>query len=117
MLIRIQTHEFPGNKALIRGTVSRFHVGKALRGLWPQAIESRKLLAQSGGDNDEARMLIATGYMAHEEAGCCARGPSRVATARRVRRAEILSFVCEWLDPWRGRCRRRPVGLGEQFNH
>ena len=65
MLIRIQTHDSPAIRPDSTRTVPRFHVGKALRGLWPQAIEeSRKLLAQSGGDNDEARMLIATGYMA-----------------------------------------------------
>ena len=66
LLIRIQTHDFPGDQALIRQEQSRASMWeKALRGLWPEAIEaSRRLLAQSGGDNDEARMLIATGYMA-----------------------------------------------------
>ena len=37
----------------------------AIRGLWPKSIEeAKKVLAQSGGDDDEARMLIATGLHA-----------------------------------------------------
>ena len=37
----------------------------ALRGLWPSAIEeAKKVLAQSGGNDDEARMIIASGHIA-----------------------------------------------------
>ena len=37
---------------------------QAIRGLWPTAIEeARKVLAQAGGDDDVARMIIATGHM------------------------------------------------------
>ena len=37
----------------------------ALRGLWPKAItEARNVLAQQGGENDDARLLIAVGHIA-----------------------------------------------------
>ena len=35
----------------------------AMRGLWPNAIETAKaVLAQQGGEDDEARMIIAVGH-------------------------------------------------------
>ena len=45
LLLRVQEHDFPGDQALIRQEQSRASMWeKALRGLWPQAIEeSRKL--------------------------------------------------------------------------
>ncbi|RJU84990.1 MAG: tetratricopeptide repeat protein [Candidatus Poseidoniales archaeon] len=104
MLIRIQTHDFPGDQALIRQEQSRASMWeKALRGLWPEAIEeSRKLLAQSGGDNDEARMLIATGYMALRRLDAAREALHGLQQPEGYDEPEILSFICEWLDPWRG---------------
>ncbi|DAC20841.1 MAG TPA: tetratricopeptide repeat protein [Candidatus Poseidoniales archaeon] len=104
MLIRIQTHDFPGDQALIRQEQSRASMWeKALRGLWPEAIEqSRKLLAQSGGDNDEARMLIATGYMALRRLDAAREALHGLQQPEGYDEPEILSFICEWLDPWNG---------------
>jgi len=104
MLIRIQTHDFPGDQALIRQEQSRAAMWeKALRGLWPEAIEaSRKLLAQTGGDNDEARMLIATGYMALRRLDAAREALHGLQQAEGYDAPEILSFICEWLDPWNG---------------
>ena len=37
----------------------------ALRGLWPKAItEPRNVLAQQGGEDDDARLLIGVGHVA-----------------------------------------------------
>lgn len=104
LLIRIQTHDFPGDQALIRQEQSRAAMWeKALRGLWPEAIEaSRKLLAQTGGDNDEARMIIATGFMALRRLDAAREALHGLQQPEGYDEPEILSFVCEWLDPWRG---------------
>lgn len=104
MLIRIQTHDFPGDQALIRQEQSRASMWeKSLRGLWPEAIEEcRKLLAQSGGDNDEARMLIATGYMALRRLDAAREALHGLQQPEGYDEPEILSFICEWLDPWNG---------------
>jgi len=104
LLIRIQTHDFPGDQALIRQEQSRASMWeKALRGLWPEAIEaSRRLLAQSGGDNDEARMLIATGYMALRRLDAAREALHGLQQPEGYDEPEILSFICEWLDPWNG---------------
>ena len=77
-------------------------IEQALRGLWPSAIEeAKKLLAQSGGDNDEARMIIATGHIA------CRLDAARQALHNLQQpegydEPELLAFICEWLDPWHG---------------
>ena len=104
LLLRVQSHDFPGDQALIRQEQSRASMWeKALRGLWPDAIEeSRKLLAQSGGDNDEARMIIATGYMAMRRLDAAREALHGLQQPEGYDEPEILSFVCEWLDPWNG---------------
>lgn len=104
LLIRVQTHDFPGDQALIRQEQSRASMWeKALRGLWPQAIEeSRKLLAQSGGENDEARMIIATGYIALRRLDAAREALHGLQQRDGYDEPEILSFICEWLDPWHG---------------
>ena len=104
LLIRVQNHDFPGDQGLIRQEQSRASMWeKALRGLWPEAIEeSRKLLAQSGGDNDEARMIIATGYMALRRLDAAREALHGLQQPEGYDEPEILSFVCEWLDPWHG---------------
>ena len=104
LLIKVQTHDFPGDQALIRQEQSRASMWeKALRGLWPQAIEeSRKLLAQAGGDDDEARMIIATGYMALRRLDAAREALHGLQQPEGYDEPEILSFICEWLDPWHG---------------
>ena len=65
-LIRFQMQLIEGDVALVRHEKARAKMWEcAIRGLWPKAIEeSRKVLAQAGGDDDEARMITATGYLA-----------------------------------------------------
>ena len=65
-LIRFQKQSIEGDQSLVRHEKARAKMWScAIRGLWPKAIEeAKKVLAQSGGDDDEARMLIATGYIA-----------------------------------------------------
>ena len=53
----------------------------AIRGLWPSAIEeAKKVLAQSGGDNDEARMIIAAGHIACRRLDAAKRSSSQSPT-------------------------------------
>lgn len=105
MLIRIQDHEFTGDQALIRQEKSRASMWeKALRGMWPQAVEeARKLLAQTGGDNDEARMIVATGFVAMRRLDAAREALHGLQQPEGYDEPEILSFICEWLDPWHGR--------------
>jgi len=104
LLIRVQQHDFPGDPALVRQEQSRASMWeKALRGLWPEAIEqAKKLLAQTGGDNDEARMIVATGYMALRRLDAAREALHGLQQPEGYDEPEILSFMCEWLDPWHG---------------
>ena len=65
-LIAFQNEQIDGDRAVVRLEKARAKmIESALRGLWPRAIEeARKVLAQQRGDDDEARMIIATGHMA-----------------------------------------------------
>ena len=65
-LIRFQIRDFEGDPAVVRLEKSRAKMLEcAMRGLWPKASEeARKVLAQAGGDDDVARMIIATGHIA-----------------------------------------------------
>lgn len=104
MLIRIQEHEFAGDPSLIRQEKIRASMWeKALRGLWPQAIEEgRKVLAQAGGDDDPARMVIATGYLALRRLDAAKEALNGLEQDEGYDEPELLSFVAEWLDPWQG---------------
>ena len=64
-LIRFQRRSLDGDPSVIRYEKARARMWElAIRGLWPSAIEeARKVLAQAGGDDDIARMIIATGHM------------------------------------------------------
>ena len=55
-----------GDQSVVRFEKARASMWEqAIRGLWPSAIEeARKVLAQAGGDDDVARMIIATGHIA-----------------------------------------------------
>ena len=61
-----QSERIEGDKAVVRLEKGRARmIESALRGLWPRAIEeARKVLAQQGGNDDEARMIIAAGHIA-----------------------------------------------------
>ena len=75
----------------------------ALRGLWPKAIEeARKVLAQAGGDDDVARMIVAVGHMASRRLDAARESLHGLQQAEGYDEPELLAFVCEWLDPWQG---------------
>jgi len=103
-LIRFQKQSIEGDQSLVRHEKARAKMWEsAIRGLWPKPIEeAKKVLAQSGGDDDEARMLIATGYIATRRLDA-ARGALRgLQQPEGYDEPELLAFICEWLDPWNG---------------
>jgi len=103
-LIRFQKQSIEGDQSLVRHEKARAKMWEcAIRGLWPKSIEeAKKVLAQSGGDDDEARMLIATGYIATRRLDA-ARGALRgLQQPEGYDEPELLTFICEWLDPWHG---------------
>ena len=103
-LIRFQKQSIEGDQSLVRHEKARAKMWAcAIRGLWPKAIEeAKKVLAQSGGDDDEARMLIATGYIATRRLDA-ARGALRgLQQPEGYDEPELLAFICEWIDPWHG---------------
>ena len=103
-LIRFQKQSIEGDQSLVRHEKARAKMWEsAIRGLWPKSIEeAKKVLAQSGGDDDEARMLIATGHIATRRLDA-ARGALRgLQQPEGYDEPELLAFICEWLDPWNG---------------
>ncbi len=103
-LIQFQRRSLDGDPALIRHEKARARMWElAIRGLWPSAIEeARKVLAQSGGDDDVARMLIAVGHMASRRLDAAREALHGLEQPEGYDEPELLSFVCEWLDPWQG---------------
>ena len=120
MLRRLQSAEFTDDEALIRHEKARAKMWElALRGLWPQASEeAKKVLAQSGGDDDESRLLLAASYLASRRLDAAREALYGLEQPEGYDEPELISFLCEWLDPWHGRVGRgRPVGLGKQLHH
>ena len=103
-LIQFQRRSIEGDSALVRHEKARAHMWElALRGLWPKAIEeARKVLAQAGGDDDIARMIVAVGYMASRRLDAARESLHGLQQAEGYDEPELLAFVCEWLDPWQG---------------
>ena len=103
-LIQFQRRSLDGDPSLVRHEKARARMWElAIRGLWPSAIEeSRKVLAQSGGDDDVARMLIAVGHMASRRLDAAREALHGLEQPEGYDEPELLSFVCEWLDPWQG---------------
>ncbi|MBT4925203.1 MAG: hypothetical protein HON16_05585 [Euryarchaeota archaeon] len=103
-LIQFQRRSLDGDPSLVRHEKARARMWElAIRGLWPLAIEeSRKVLAQSGGDDDIARMLIAVGHMASRRLDAAREALHGLEQPEGYDEPELLSFVCEWLDPWQG---------------
>lgn len=103
-LIRFQRRSLTGDESVIRFEKGRARMWElALRGLWPSAIEeARKVLAQSGGDDDIARMIIATGHMASRRLDAARDALYGLEQPEGYDEPELLAFVCEWLDPWSG---------------
>ena len=114
-LIRFQKQSIEGDQSLVRHEKARAKMWEcAIRGLWPKSIEeAKKVLAQSGGDDDEARMLIATGYIATRRLDA-ARGALRgLQQPEGYDEPELLAFICEWIDPWHGSVDEDDYGIGK----
>ncbi|MEC9205248.1 MAG: tetratricopeptide repeat protein [Candidatus Thermoplasmatota archaeon] len=105
MLRRLQAAEFTDDEALIRHEKARAKMWElALRGLWPQASEeAKKVLAQSGGDDDESRLLLAAAYLASRRLDAAREALYGLEQPEGYDEPELISFLCEWLDPWHGR--------------
>jgi hypothetical protein len=103
-LIQFQRRSIEGDPSLVRHEKARAHMWElALRGLWPKAIEeARKVLAQAGGDDDIARMIVAVGYMSSRRLDAARESLHGLQQAEGYDEPELLAFVCEWLDPWQG---------------
>lgn len=103
-LIQFQRRSLDGDPSLVRHEKARARMWElAIRGLWPLAIEeARKVLAQAGGDDDVARMIIAVGHMASRRLDAAREALHGLEQPEGYDEPELLSFVCEWLDPWQG---------------
>ncbi len=103
-LIQFQRRSIDGDPSIVRHEKARARMWElAIRGLWPSAIEeSRKVLAQAGGDDDVARMIIAVGHMASRRLDAARESMHGLEQPEGYDEPELLSFVCEWLDPWQG---------------
>ena len=103
-LIQFQRRSISGDPALVRHEKARAQMWElALRGLWPKAIEeAKKVLAQAGGEDDIARMLIAVGHMASRRLDAAREALHGLQQPEGYDEPELLAFVCEWLDPWQG---------------
>ncbi len=76
----------------------------ALRGLWPAALEeARKVLAVLGGDDDEARMIMAIGHMACRRLDAAREALHGLEQEDGYDEPEMISFLLEWMDPWNGK--------------
>ena len=103
-LIRFQRRSLDGDPSVIRFEKARARMWElAIRGLWPSAIEeARKVLAQAGGDDDVARMIIATGHIASRRLDAARDALMGLEQPEGYDEPELLAFVCEWLDPFTG---------------
>ena len=103
-LIRFQIKDFEEDPALVRHEKARAKMlENALRGLWPIAVEeARKVLAQAGGDDDEARMIIAVGHLASRRLDAARESLHNLQQPEGYDEPELLSFILEWMDPWYG---------------
>ena len=103
-LIQFQRRSLDGDPSLIRHEKARARMWElSIRGLWPLAIEeARKVLAQSGGDDDVSRMIIAVGHMSSRRLDAAREALHGLEQPEGYDEPELLSFVCEWLDPWQG---------------
>ena len=103
-LVRFQMRSIDEDEAVVRMAKSRARmIEMALRGLWPLAIEeSRKFLAQAGGDDDEARMILAAGYIACRRLDAAREALHNLQRPEGYDEPELMAFICEWFDPWNG---------------
>ena len=103
-LIAFQRRSISEDAAIVRHEKARAKMWEmAIRGLWPSAIEeARKVLAQSGGSDDEARMIVATGHIASRRLDAAREALHGLQQPEGYDEPELLAFICEWMDPWHG---------------
>jgi tetratricopeptide (TPR) repeat protein len=103
-LRRFQTDNVKGDQLVIQMEKRRARMLEcAMRGLWPEAIDvGRKLLAQQGGEDDEARMIIAAGHIACRRLDAAREALRGLEQPEGYDEPEVLAFLAEWLDPWGG---------------
>ncbi len=103
-LINFQRRSISEDAAIVRHEKARAKMWEmAIRGLWPLAIEeARKVLAQSGGDDDEARMIVATGHIASRRLDAAREALHGLQQPEGYDEPELIAFICEWMDPWHG---------------
>ena len=64
--------------------------------------QARKVLAQAGGNDDEARMLISVGHIASRRLDAAREAIRGLEQAEGYDEPELIAFMCEWMDPWHG---------------
>ena len=103
-LIRFQQRSIDEDEAVVRMAKSRAKMlEKAMRGLWPEASETaRSVLAQAGGDDDEARMILAASHIACRRLDAAREALHNLQIPEGYDEPELLAFICEWFDPWNG---------------
>jgi len=103
-LVAFQRRSISEDAAIVRHEKARAKMWEmAIRGLWPSAIEeARKVLAQSGGNDDEARMIVATGQIASRRLDAAREALHGLQQPEGYDEPELLAFICEWMDPWQG---------------
>ena len=76
----------------------------AIRGLWPKALEeARKVLAVLGGEDDEARMIMAIGHIACRRIDASREALHGLEQEDGYDEPELIAFLLEWMDPWNGK--------------
>ena len=103
-LIRFQKASIDADDSVVRIEKNRAKMWEyAIRGLWPDTIEqARKVLAQAGGNDDEARMLISVGHIASRRLDAAREAIRGLEQAEGYDEPELIAFMCEWMDPWHG---------------
>jgi hypothetical protein len=103
-LRRFQFEKIPGDEGLVRLEKMRAAMLEyAIRGLWPMSVErARTLLAQQGGNDDHARMVIAVGHIANRRLDAAREAISGLMQDDEFNEPELIEFCTEWFDPWNG---------------
>ena len=104
-LVTFQADSIKGDQSLVRLAKSRAKMYEmALRGLWPKAIsEARNVLAQQGGEDDEARLLIAAGHLACRRIDAARESLSALEEEDDHTEPEVIAFIADYMNPWHGK--------------
>ena len=105
LLITFQAESIQGDQSMVRLAKAKAKMYEyALRGLWPKAItEARNVLAQQGGEDDDARLLIAVGHVACRRIDAAREALSTLENEDDFSEPEVISFIADYFNPWQGR--------------